>query len=574
MSWITELPPALWLLGTSLLLCFARGGLGRILTVAAPLLVLGLLLRMAIGTGFSFSMAGLELRPFEVGPVNRVFGIIFLLISSIAGLYAWHIEDCSQRVMSMAYAAGALGVTFAGDFFTLLVFWELMAVGSAWLIFARKESSSIRAGFRYLMVHFVGGSVLLGGILLLYRETGSLQLVQLHPGNGLAAWLILVGVCINVALPPFHAWLPDAYPKATITGAIFMSALTTKSAVYVLLVLFPGWDILIYMGLAMALYGVVYAVLANDIRQILAYHIISQVGYMVTGVGIGTALSMNGTVAHAYSHILYKALLFMGAGAVIHATGESRLSELGGLARRMRPIVWLFMIGAFSISGFPFFNGFISKSMIVSSAGEAHYPVIMLGLLLASVGTFLHTGLKIPVFTFWGKDAQLKVGAIPRNMIAAMGIAASLCMLYGIAPGLLYRWLPFEAAYKPYSGYHLVEAIHLLTFTFIAFWIFRDKLAGERCVALDTDWFYRRGAPLVDSLLVKPVNRLFETGAAMRGMVVEWSGRAFRNPYSWIRLNTGPKGAFLPDRERPYLASPIVWILMAFVLIATTAVLS
>lgn len=574
MIWITELPPALWLLGTSLLLCFARGGLGRILTVAAPLLVLGLLLRMAIGTGFSFSMAGLELRPFEVGPVNRVFGIIFLLISSIAGLYAWHIEDRSQRVMSMAYAAGALGVTFAGDFFTLLVFWEWMAVGSSWLIFAQRESASVKAGFRYLMVHFVGGSVLLGGILLLYRETGSLLIVSLSPTNGLAAWLILLGVCINVALPPLHAWLTDAYPKATITGAIFMSALTTKSAVYVLLAVFHGWDILIPLGVMMALYGALYGVISNDLRQILGYSIISQVGYMVTGIGIGSALSMNGTVAHAYSHILYKALLLMAAGAVIQATGRSRLSDLGGLGTQMRAIVLLYCVGALSISGSPLFNGFISKSMIISSAGEAHYPLVVLGLFLASVGTCIHTGLKIPYFTFWGKGTQLKVGTIPRNMIAAMGIAAALCVLYGIAPGLLYRWLPFEAAYKPYSGYHLVEAIHLLTFTFIAFWIFRDKLAGERSVALDTDWFYRRGAPLVDSLLVKPVNRLFETGAAVRGMAVEWSARAFRNPYSWIRLNTGPKGAFLPDRERPFLASPIVWILMAFVLIATTAVLS
>lgn len=574
MSWISELPPALWLLAASLSLCFFRGTLGRVLTIAVPLLALGLLLRMETGTSMALSLAGLELRPFEVSPVNRVFGIIFLLISSIAALYAWHIEDRSQRVMSMAYAAGALGVTFAGDFFTLLVFWEVMAVGSAWLIFSRKEQASTRAGFRYLMVHFVGGSILLGGILLLYHDTGSLMLTHLQPENGLAAWLILVGVCINVALPPFHAWLPDAYPKATITGAIFMSALTTKSAVYVLLVLFPGWDLLIYMGLAMALYGVVYAVLANDIRQILAYSIISQVGYMVTGVGIGTALSMNGTVAHAYSHILYKALLFMGAGAVIHATGESRLSELGGLARKMRSIVWLFMIGAFSISGFPLFNGFISKSMIVSSAGYAHYPVIMLGLLLASVGTFLHTGLKIPVFTFWGKDARLEVGPIPRNMVFAMGIAAFLCTLYGVAPGLLYRWLPFEATYKPYSAYHLVEAIHLLTFTFIAFWLFRDKLAGERCVALDTDWVYRRGGPLVEALVVQPVNRLFEAGAEARTQLVDWSARAFRNPYRWIRLNAGPSSAFLPDRERPFLASPILWILLAFVLVATAALLS
>ncbi|MGC9451267.1 MAG: Na(+)/H(+) antiporter subunit D [Oceanipulchritudo sp.] len=574
MSAIADLPPALWLLGAALLLCFTPNRASALLTVLVPLGALALLLQMEPGMSHSLSVAGLELRPLELGRVNFVFGVIFLLISSIASVYAWHVEDRWQRVMATAYAAGALGVTFAGDFFTLLVFWEVMAVGSAWLVFARRQPDSIRAGFRYLIVHMAGGSILLGGILLHYRETGTLLLNAFSPGDDLAAWLILIGVCINVALPPLHAWLPDAYPKATVTGAIYMSALTTKSAVYVLLILFPGWDILIYMGVIMALYGVVYAVLANDIRQILAYHIISQVGYMVAGVGIGTELSMNGTVAHAYSHILYKALLFMGAGAVIQATGVSRLSDLGGLAGKMRPVVCLFMIGAFSISGFPLFNGFISKSIIVSAAGEAHYPVVMLGLLLASVGTFLHTGLKIPVFTFWGRDARLEVRRLPANMYLAMSVTALLCILYGVAPGLLYSILPYNRSYHPYTAYHLVESVQLLTFTFIAFWIFREKLAGERCIALDTDWFYRRGAALLDGLLLQPVNGFFTACASLRGKIVEGVIRAFRNPYRWLRMNAGPSGAFMPDRERPYLASPVVWVLLAFVLLASTAILA
>jgi multicomponent Na+:H+ antiporter subunit D len=573
MSSIAEAPPFVWLFGAAFVLCFTRGRLSALIQVVVPLVALGLFFQMEKGTTLSLSIAGLDLRPFSLTAVNFLFGVIFLLISGIAGIYAWHIEDRWQRVMSTAYAAGALGVTFAGDFFTLLVFWEVMAVGSAWLIFARRETAATQAGFRYLMVHLAGGSILLGGILLQYHQTGSLLLSTLALEDGLAAWLILVGVGVNVALPPFHAWLPDAYPKATITGAIFMSALTTKSAVYVLLVLFQGWEILIYMGVIMALYGAVYGVLANDIRQILSYSIISQVGYMVTGIGIGTELSMNGAVTHAYSHILYKALLFMGAGAVIQATGVSRLSDLGGLAGKMRTVVVLFMIGAFSISGFPLLNGFISKSMIVSSAGEAHYPVIMLGLFLASIGTFLHTGLKIPVFTFWGKDAQLEVRAIPRNMLVAMSITAFLCVLYGVAPHLLYQWLPYKAYYKPYSGYHLVEAIQLLTFTFIAFWLFRDKLAGERCIALDTDWFYRRGAPILQAGLVRPVNGLFSAGAVLRSKIVEKTVGAFRNPAHWLRLQA-PTSPFLPDRERPFLASPVAWILLVFLLLATSAVLS
>lgn len=534
MTAIVELPPALWLGIAAMLMLVLPKMLRAITAVVLPLVGLGLLWNLEPGTYCEGNLAGFELVLFQVTNLNFVFGVIFLLISSVASIYAWHLDDRSQQVASLFYGAGALGVTFAGDFLTLLLFWELMAVSSAWLVFARRTNASLQAGFRYLIVHFVGGSLLLGGIILLYTQTGSLELRLLDMEMGLAAWLILLGVAVNVALPPFHAWLPDAYPQATITGAIFMSSLTTKSAVYVLLLLFAGWDLLIYAGVAMALYGVVYAVLANDIRQILAYHIISQVGYMVAGVGIGTELSMNGTAAHAYSHILYKALLFMGTGAVIYATGISKLSDLGGLARKLRWVLVLLMIGAFSISGFPLFNGFISKSMIVSAAGKSHLDAVMLLLLLASVGTFLHTGLKIPVFTFWGKDQKLSVRPIPRNMYVAMGILAFLCTLYGVAPGLLYSMLPYEVKYHPYTAYHIVETVPLLVFTFVGFWVLRPKLAGEPYIPLDTDWIYRRSKPLMDRLLVGPVNKFFYYGASTRDGIAGFLARNWRNPRAWI----------------------------------------
>ena len=564
MSTIVDLPPALWLLVGSLALAFLRGRTGALVAVATPLLALALLLSAETGTRLALPVGPLELVLFQINATNLLFGIIFLLISSIASLYAWHVEDRGQRVMAMLYATGALGVTFAGDFFTLLVFWEVMAVSSSWLVFARRSEESLRAGFRYLMVHLAGGSVLMAGILLHYHQTGSIAVQSFAPGDGLAAWLILIGVCLNVALPPLHAWLPDAYPRATVTGAVFMSALTTKSAVYVLMILFPGWQLLVYMGVLMTLYGVVYAVLANDIRRILAYHIISQVGYMVTGVGIGTELALNGTAAHAYSHILYKALLFMGAGAVIQATGFSKLSDLGGLAQKMRSVLWLFMIGAFSISGFPLLNGFISKSIIISAAGEAHYPVMMLGLFLASVGTFLSIGLKIPAFTFWGKDRGIEVKALPMNMYLAMGGVAFLCFLYGVAPGLLYAIPPYGISYHPYSAYHLVESIQLLTFTFVGFWILRKKLVGKPYIALDTDWFYRRGTPIVSALIVNPVNDLFARAAEIRSAAVERVARAFANPYHWFRANDGPANAFSADLERPPFGMSVFWLILVF----------
>ena len=283
-----------------------------------------------------------------------IFGKIFSLIGVIAGVYAWHNPDRKQQVSALLYNAGAVGVTFAGDYATLYAFWELMAITSVILIWSRKRESSARAGNRYILVHLFGGALLLGGILLHYHGSGSLDVARFAPGTGgAAAWLILLGFCLNAAVPPLGAWLPDAYPKATVTGAIYCSALTTKTAVYALLRVYPGWEILLVFGVMMALYGVIYAVLANDIRELLAYHIISQVGYMVAGCGLGTVWAVNGAIAHAVCHILYKSLLFMGAGVVIQTTGKERLADLGGFVKRQKLVFSLYMIGSFSISGFP-----------------------------------------------------------------------------------------------------------------------------------------------------------------------------------------------------------------------------
>jgi multicomponent Na+:H+ antiporter subunit D len=478
--------------------------------VLFPIVALGVLWTLPEGSLVQLPFASYELHLLTVDALSRIFGTIFVMIAIIGGVYAFHLNDLGQQTSALAYAGGALGVTFAGDFFSLFFFWEIMAAASTWLIWARQTKASDKAGMRYVLVHTFGGGLFMTGILLHINGGGSFLIENLEQTYTLANIFMLAGVALNSAIPPLHAWLADAYPRATITGAVFMSAFTTKSAVYVLIRLFPGWDILVYWGVAMALYGVVYAVLVNDIREILAYHIVSQVGYMVAGVGIGTEMAINGTTAHAFSHILYKSLLFMGAGAVIYATGKSKLTELGGFAKKMPVVVGLYMIGAFSISGFPFFNGFISKSMVVSAAGAAHFPTIMLLLILASVGTFLHTGLKLPYFTWFGeKKSDFSVSDVPLNMKIAMGMGAFLCTLFGVYPDLLYRYLPYSVDYTPYTIYHFVEMLQILVFTYVGFWLLRKKLEGSPHIALDTDWFYRKPADAVQYAFVTMPNKLF-----------------------------------------------------------------
>ena len=326
------------------------------------------------------------------------------------------------------------------------------------------------------------------------------------PQDGsLSFYLILTGFILNAGVPPLHAWLTDSYPEATITGSVFMCSFTTKTAVYVLVRAFPGTELLVYMGTVMALYGVVYAVLENDCRRLLAYHIVSQVGYMVAGVGIGTDLSLNGSVSHAFAHILYKSLLFMGAGAVIQMTGKRKLTELGGLYKTMPITLVLYMIGGFAISAFPLFSGFVTKSMVVSGAAHDHRPLIALLLTMASAGTFLHTGLKLPYYMFFAKDSGIRAKEPPTNMLIAMGLAAFMCIAIGVLPEHLYRLLPFPVEYHPYTGDHVTSALGILMFTGLGFFMLLKKLDPEPTVSVDTDWVYRKGSRIFMWFANKPL---------------------------------------------------------------------
>jgi len=513
---ISWLHPGLVLILGAWILPLCKGWARRALMVAIPAVAVVICLSMTKGSYGEVSFLGLEVVFGRVDQLSLIFSYVFSIMALLGMIYALHVEHNSQHVTALIYAGGALGVTFAGDFISLYVFWELMAISSALLVWQSREPGAGRAGFRYLLVHIVGGLILLAGIVLYGSENnnsfafGNMAALE----HTAAWWLILLAFLINAAVPPLGAWLPDAYPEASVTSAVFMTAFTTKSAVYVLIRGFPGTELLVWLGAAMAVYGVVYAVLENDARRLLAYHIISQVGYMVCAVGIGTALALNGAAAHAFAHILYKALLFMGAGAVIQMTGRRKLSEMGGLYKTMPITLTLYMIGAFAISAVPLFSGFVSKSMIVSAAGEQHLMWIFLTLTLASAGTFLHTGLKLPYYMFFGKDSGLQGKEPPTNMLVAMGLAAAACVVIGVVglfPSLLYKELPYAADYVPYTLHHVTATLGMLAFTALGFFLLLKHLDPEPKISLDTDWFYRRGSAVFVRSFQQPLAR-FESG--------------------------------------------------------------
>ncbi|MBI4564716.1 MAG: Na(+)/H(+) antiporter subunit D [Planctomycetes bacterium] len=520
-----ELHPVMPFLLAAALLPFVSAPAQRALSLLAPLGGTILVLLVPEGTRWGIEVLGFELVFLRVDALARLFALAFAGFACVAAVYAWREERTAVRAAGLGLAGSGVGAALAGDFLALFLFWEGLTLGSLFLIWSGGTRTALAAGLRYLYFHVAGAACLLAGVLLHAHESGSTAIEAIGL-RGAAGWLILAGMAVNAAIPPLHAWLPDAYPRSTPAGTVFLSAYTTKAAVYALARCFPGEEFLVGAGIAMALYGVIFAVLENDIRRLLGYHIISQVGYMVCGVGLGTALALNGTAAHAFSHIFYKGLLLMAAGAVIHATGRAKLTELGGLGRWMPVTLACYAVGAFSISGVPLFSGFVSKSMIVGAAGAEGRWTGELLLEIASMGTFLHTGLKLPWFTFFGgAPAPARRRDAPASMIAAMVLAAAVCVTTGVSPEVLYAMLPHAAFYEPFTAEHIMAAIQLLLGTALGFWLLRAKLGGEPTVTRDVDRLYRRPT----GALLEALGRTLEAFAPMS----ERSGAAFR--HGWRR---------------------------------------
>jgi multicomponent Na+:H+ antiporter subunit D len=381
-------------------------------------------------------------------------------------------------------------VVFAGDLLTVFAFWESMAIGSTLVLWSAGTATAYRASMRYVMIHLLGGMLLLVGIAGHVVQAQSLRFVAMQP-DGLSHGLILAAFLINAGAPPLSAWLADAYPESSWSGMVFLSAFTTKTAVYVLLRGFPGAELLIYVGIFMTLYGIIYALLENDMRRILAYSIVNQVGFMLVGIGIGTEMALNGAAAHAFTHILYKALLLMSAGAVLHATGERKCTSLGGLFRTMPVTAACGIVGALAISSFPLTSGFVSKSMVSQAAASGHLFTVWLLLTAASAGVFLHAGIKFPWFVFFQKDSGLRPAEAPLSMRLAMLLFAALCIGLGIWYEPLYRLLPYSTDYVPYTGGHVVTQLQLLLFSGLAFFVMLPLLRRTPTVTLDVDWLYR-----------------------------------------------------------------------------------
>lgn len=531
----------------------------HLLMMAAPLLGIALLAIAPHQTDlmnipvFSYSVS-----VYRVDGLNFIFGLGFLIAALLVAIYSLHTDNARREGIVLAYAGAAVAGVLAGDLVALFLFWELAAFGSVLLIFQAGSRGAYYAGMRYLVIQLISMIILLYGMSYVGRYTGDLSLKAFTSFSDPGALYVFVAFAIKAAFPFFHNWLQDALPKASVVGTVLMAAFTTKIAVYAFARLYPGFDILIWIGAAMAVFPVFFALIENDLRRVLAYSLNNQVGFMICAIGLGVAgtgnaMALNGVAAHAFVHIIYMLLLFMSIGAVLYRTGTARVTELGGLYRSMPWTALFCVIGAASVAALPLFSGFIAHSMILGAvvseaATRPGLIAVWLMLLFAMAGVAAHAGVKVPYAAFFGKDRGLRVKEAPFNMLLAMGMAALLSITIGLpalVPGFGHSWLygllpnTLEAAtFRPFTAGHVLPHMQIIVLALFAFILMRRTglYPHEKPgLILDTDWLYRKaGADLVGwagTILGK-------TGPALGAVFAGLSQRA----YDRLEATFSPQG--------------------------------
>lgn len=464
-----------------------------ITTLVLPLVALASFLSLPDTLSTQMTLMGYQLHPLHIDGLSWIFTLIFIIAAFIAALYSYHNNDRIEQITLPIYAGSVITAVLAGDLLTLFICWEISALSSAVIVFAGRTPRAKNAGMRYLLIHITSGLLLLLGSLLHFQNEQSLVFAHIGLDTG-AGWLIFIAFAIKCAFPLLHNWLQDAYPEASPTGSVALSVFTTKLAVYCLARAYAGTESLIWIGTIMAIFPVMFVIIENDLRRLLSYSLNNQLGFMVVGIGIGTELSLNGTAAHAFAHILYKSLLFMSMGAVLYRVGTVKASQLGGLYKSMPWTTTFCIIGAISISAFPLFSGFVAKGIILFAVAEEGLWLIWLALLCVS-GILDNTGLRVPYASFFSHRSGLHCDEAPTNMLLAMAIAAFACLFIGLFPSILYAYLPYSMDYHPYTMDHVIAQLQLVFFALLAFVVLiKNGLYPQAMPAinLDTDWIYRK----------------------------------------------------------------------------------
>jgi multicomponent Na+:H+ antiporter subunit D len=512
---LTTLPPAVLLFVLAVTVSVLPRRLGHGVAVAGALTTSAWLALVPSGAHLPVQLFGFDTVLFNVDVFSRALSATLGFIAAVAIAYSYATgADRRQTAYALAYVGAGMGAALAGDWLTLVVFWELMALFATVLIWHRTTDGGV--GLRYAIYHEIGGLALVAGVLLHYSAVGTF-LFGSGITAGLPAALAALGIGLNAAFLGLHVWLVETYPRTHVAASVILAAVTTKVGAYTIVRAFPdGQFVLAYVGGAMVLFGVTFAVLQTDMRRLLSYHIVSQVGYMVAGFGAGVALARAGALAHLVNNILYKSLLFMIAGILIQRTGRESLKRIGGLGRTMPLTMGLFLVASLSIAGVPVFNGFISKGMVLDGVEEAGLEILWWALVVGGVGTVVSFA-KFGYYAFVRGTPRTEYDDLSPIELGTLGTVAALCVLVGAFPTLLFGLLPADgvAAAKPFSPSQFVKAGAVTATGLVVFLGVRSRLSRSTPVP-DLEVVYHPAGRRIRELSVRAVATL-ETALGRSG---------------------------------------------------------
>ncbi|MCK8816053.1 hypothetical protein MWH28_01575 [Natroniella sulfidigena] len=491
-------PGLIYLLG-AVFLYFTKGKLRQFLAVAISVVGLLWVYNLPVGEGMKVAFLDLDLILVSVTDMSRLTGIVFAFFGLCAVLYALLFAERKFYVLSHIYIGSSITLVFVGDLFSFYFFWELMTISSYFLIFDRTKPITEQTSYYYFIMHLVGGVSLLWGILLNYSVTGSIALTTIE--HGLPFFIVAVG--IKLAFIGVHTWLPKNYSNVPFYTSVVLSAFTTKAGVYALYRLL-GAVSLGYAGTISAIVGVIFALKQTEARRLLSYHIISQIGYMIAGIGVGTTLGVAGGMFHLFNHILYKGLLFMVIGVVIYATGKGDLIDLGGLSKKLPFTTFCGVVASLAIAGAPFFNGYVSKLVIKSGLED---PVLQWGLYIAGIGTAL-SFMKFMYFGFF-REREVEVERKPTMIMKlGMGLVAGVIILIGLVPGVLESIANLETGVDYFSLAYLWESSQPILIAAVIFKLAHDIIEPHEHDEVDRDIypFVGYGVNYVGGVLSKVQN--------------------------------------------------------------------
>lgn len=516
----------------------------------------------------------ITLKLIDPDGVSMTFCMVFCTIAVINAVYSMDLHTKWEAGVTCFYVGSNMGIVLSGDLISFIAFWEMSAFASTYIIYARHRRKSSRAAFRYLLVHAFGGNMLLAGVILQIFHSGT-EVVNIADVQGGAFWLMLIGVAVNAAVPPFTGWIADAYPEATIPGTVYLGSYTTKAAIYAMITFFSGTYMLIYVGAFMAIFAACMALLENDIRRLLSYHIVSQLGMMVASLGVGSEIGIDGASAHAITNIFFKGVLLMCAGAIIQATGTAKITELGGLRKKMPITSTCFLISSLAIAGFPFLSGFASKALIMESLHGYGDGLPALLVTIAGVGTLLSITLKINYFVFFGKPTgeEVKIRNTTFSMVVAIMMGTVMSIVIGLDPDLLYQRLTYHSSVDPFTLPHIMEYVAIILGGSVPFFITLRIMKPHDEISIDFDWFYRR--PLVKlvhriSVGIYGIFAWFDKNLLQS---VQYFGTRLGDPYQWTRRsgNLRVKSMSFENEDR-LIGSVIEGILAVFLILIACAI--